>query len=120
MRRVFLKEHLPIQYNKMLLTEQLFPHLREVSEKWNAKRKDILGEVLVGGCCRGIYNPLSESPHAEMKVVCRGVPAVLFGDHKGIAYILDFTQVGDAVAPVEDKVNLRLRLRICCEKRVYF
>jgi hypothetical protein len=30
MRRAFLKEHLPIQYNRLLLTEQLFPHLREV------------------------------------------------------------------------------------------
>jgi hypothetical protein len=32
MRRAFLKEHAPITYNCLLLTEQLFPHLREVTQ----------------------------------------------------------------------------------------
>nr|WP_281352921.1 TnpV protein [Anaerocolumna sedimenticola] len=29
MRRAFLKEHLPIEYGRVLLSEQLFPHLRD-------------------------------------------------------------------------------------------
>jgi len=30
MRRAFLKEHRRIEYNRLLLSEQLFPHLRGV------------------------------------------------------------------------------------------
>jgi hypothetical protein len=32
MRKSFLREHHPILYNKLLLTEKLFPHLRDVDE----------------------------------------------------------------------------------------
>jgi hypothetical protein len=32
MRRAFLKEHRPILYNQLLLTERLYPHLREIDE----------------------------------------------------------------------------------------
>jgi hypothetical protein len=32
MRRAFLKEHRPALYSKLLLTEKLFPHLRETDE----------------------------------------------------------------------------------------
>jgi hypothetical protein len=39
MRKTFLKEHAPITYNRLLLTEQLFPHLREVDEIANERRR---------------------------------------------------------------------------------
>ncbi len=32
MRRVFLREHRPIQYSDLVLTEKLFPHLAEIDE----------------------------------------------------------------------------------------
>ncbi|MCD8116172.1 MAG: TnpV protein [Oscillospiraceae bacterium] len=32
MRRAFLREHRPIQYNDLVLTEKLFPHLAEIDE----------------------------------------------------------------------------------------
>jgi hypothetical protein len=32
MRRAFLREHRPIEYSRLLLSEQLFPHLREIDE----------------------------------------------------------------------------------------
>ena len=32
MRRAYLKEHRPILYNRLLLTERLFPHLREIDK----------------------------------------------------------------------------------------
>jgi hypothetical protein len=32
MHKAYLKEHRPILYNKMLLTEKLFPLLREIDE----------------------------------------------------------------------------------------
>ena len=32
MRQAYLREHRPILYSKLLLSEQLFPHLREIDE----------------------------------------------------------------------------------------
>ena len=32
MRREYLKEHRPILYNDLILTEQLFPHLQEIDQ----------------------------------------------------------------------------------------
>ena len=32
MRREYLKEHRPILYNNLILTEQLFPHLQEIDQ----------------------------------------------------------------------------------------
>ena len=32
MRRAYLREHRAITYNRLLLTERLFPHLREIDE----------------------------------------------------------------------------------------
>jgi len=43
MRRSFLKTHRPIQYSALLLSERLFPHLREVQD---AAEKMMLDEVV--------------------------------------------------------------------------
>ena len=32
MRKTYLKEHRPILYNQMLLSEKLYPHLLEIDE----------------------------------------------------------------------------------------
>jgi hypothetical protein len=40
MRRAFLKEHCPITYNRLLLTEELFPHLREVDAIADERKKN--------------------------------------------------------------------------------
>ncbi|MCL2004101.1 MAG: TnpV protein [Oscillospiraceae bacterium] len=37
MRRSYLKEHRTITYNRLLLTERLFPHLREVQRSAQAR-----------------------------------------------------------------------------------
>jgi len=47
MRRTFLKEHRPIQYNTLLLKEQLFPHLREVDEAAKKRLDAIMSDILV-------------------------------------------------------------------------
>jgi hypothetical protein len=47
MRRSFLKEHCPIQYNRLLLTEQLFPHLREVDATANLRRENGVSEGVI-------------------------------------------------------------------------
>jgi hypothetical protein len=47
MRRAFLKEYRPIQYSKLLLTEQLFSHLREVDEICNERRRNGCPESVI-------------------------------------------------------------------------
>ena len=46
MRRAFLREHRPIQYNTLLLKEQLYPHLREVDETANRYLESIMADIL--------------------------------------------------------------------------
>jgi hypothetical protein len=38
-RKAFLREHRPIMYSRLLLSEQLFPHCREVDEAAVSRRK---------------------------------------------------------------------------------
>ena len=47
MRRSYLKTHRPILYNKLLLTERLFPHLREVQQAAHERLDSILPDILV-------------------------------------------------------------------------
>jgi hypothetical protein len=47
MRRAFLKEHRPIEYSRLLLSEQLFPHLRTVDEIADERRKSGVPESLI-------------------------------------------------------------------------
>jgi hypothetical protein len=47
MRRAFLKEHCPILYNQLLLSEQLFPHLREVDAISDERRKNGCPESVI-------------------------------------------------------------------------
>ena len=47
MCRVFLKEHRQIQYNRLLLSEHLFPHLRQVDESANARLDAIMSDIAV-------------------------------------------------------------------------
>ncbi|GHV32886.1 hypothetical protein FACS18949_05310 [Clostridia bacterium] len=47
MRRTFLKEHRPIEYSRLLLSEQLFPHLREVDAIADERRKNGCDESVI-------------------------------------------------------------------------
>jgi hypothetical protein len=42
MRKAFLKEHRKITYSRLLLPEQLFPHLREVDEVASARMEQVM------------------------------------------------------------------------------
>ena len=46
MRRRFLKEHRAITYSKLLITERLFPHLREVQAKAHERIDIIMSDIL--------------------------------------------------------------------------
>ena len=47
MRRSFLREHRTITYNRLLLSERLFPHLREVQENAHKRLDSIMSDILV-------------------------------------------------------------------------
>jgi hypothetical protein len=47
MRRAYLREHRTITYNRLLLTERLFPHLREVQQKAHERLDSIMSDILV-------------------------------------------------------------------------
>ncbi|MCD7814471.1 MAG: TnpV protein [Lachnospiraceae bacterium] len=46
MRRTFLKEHRPILYTDLSMTEQLFPHLREIDETAHRRVEQLMAELL--------------------------------------------------------------------------
>jgi hypothetical protein len=47
MRKLHLKEHNPITYNQLLLTEKLYPHLRNVDIIANERRKNGVPESVI-------------------------------------------------------------------------
>ena len=47
MRRAYLKEHRPIQYTRLLLTEQLFSHIRMVDDEASKRIEAIMSDILV-------------------------------------------------------------------------
>ena len=42
MRKTFLKEHRPILYNNLLLSEKLYPHLLEIDETVNSRLEQMM------------------------------------------------------------------------------
>jgi hypothetical protein len=47
MRRAFLKEHRAITHNRLLLSERLFPHLREVQRAAQERLFGIMSDMLL-------------------------------------------------------------------------
>jgi hypothetical protein len=47
MRRAFLKEHKSVEYSRLLLSEQLFPHLREVDAIADERRRSGCPESII-------------------------------------------------------------------------
>lgn len=47
MRRSYLREYRPITYNRLLLTERLFPHLREVQQTAHTRLDCLMSDILV-------------------------------------------------------------------------
>ena len=42
MRKAYLKEHRPILYNQLLMSEKLYPHLREIDETANSRLEQMM------------------------------------------------------------------------------
>ena len=47
MRRSFLKTHWPIEYSALLLSEKLFPHLRDVQQAAHDMLETTMSDMLV-------------------------------------------------------------------------
>ena len=46
MRKAYLKEHRPLIYNQLLLTEKLYPHLLEIDETANSRLEQIIPQLV--------------------------------------------------------------------------
>ena len=46
LRKTYLKEHRPILWNRMILSETLFPHLREIDETANRRLEQMMQELM--------------------------------------------------------------------------
>ena len=46
MRKNYLKEHRPVLWNSMILSEKLYPHLREIDETANGRLEQLMSELL--------------------------------------------------------------------------
>ena len=45
MRKAYLKEHRPLIYNQLLLTEKLYPHLLEIDEAANSRLEQMMPQL---------------------------------------------------------------------------
>ena len=45
MRKNYLKEHRPVLWNSLLLSEKLYPHLREIDETANRRMEQLMTEL---------------------------------------------------------------------------
>ena len=46
MRQTYLKEHRPVLYSTLVLSEKLFPHLREIDEAAHSRLDQLMAELL--------------------------------------------------------------------------
>ena len=46
MRKTYLKEHRPILWNRMILSETLYPHLHEIDETANQRLEQLMSVLL--------------------------------------------------------------------------
>ena len=46
MRKQYLQEHRPVLWNTMILSEKLYPHLREIDETANRRMEQLIPELM--------------------------------------------------------------------------
>ena len=46
MRKQYLQEHRPVLWNSLLLSEKLYPHLREINETANSRLEQMMPELM--------------------------------------------------------------------------
>ncbi len=58
MRKAYLKEHRPVLWNELILSEKLYPHLREIDDTANRRLEQMMPELME-------QNGVTESLKAE-------------------------------------------------------
>jgi hypothetical protein len=58
MRKEYLKEHRPVLWNQMILSESLYPHLREIDETANRRLEQMMPEMMATA---GVTESLKET-----------------------------------------------------------
>lgn len=58
MRQNYLREHRPVLWNRLLLTEKLYPHLREIDETANSRLERMMPELMQAA---GVTEALKET-----------------------------------------------------------
>ena len=46
MRKAYLQEHRPVLWNSLILSEKLYPHLREIDETANRRLEQLMPELM--------------------------------------------------------------------------
>ena len=46
MRKIYLKEHRPVLWNSMILSETLYPHLREIDQTANSRLEQMMPQLM--------------------------------------------------------------------------
>lgn len=46
MRKAYLKEHRPVLWSSLILSEQLYPHLRKIDETANSRLEQMMPELM--------------------------------------------------------------------------
>lgn len=46
MRKQYLQEHRPVLWNSLLMSEKLYPHLREIDETANSRLEQLMPELM--------------------------------------------------------------------------
>ena len=58
MRKTYLKEHRPILWNRLILSEGLYPHLREIDETANRRLEQMMPDLM---SLNGVTESLKET-----------------------------------------------------------
>ena len=58
MRKAYLKEHRPVLWNELILSEKLYPHLREIDDTANRRLEQMMPQLMK-------QNGITESLKAE-------------------------------------------------------
>lgn len=58
MRKKYLQEHRPVLWNRLLLTEKLYPHLREIDETANRRLEQMMPDLMKSA---GVTEALKEA-----------------------------------------------------------
>ena len=58
LRKTYLKEHRPVLWNRLILSERLYPHLREIDETANRRLTQMMPELM---SLNGVTESLKET-----------------------------------------------------------